>query len=462
MRQERRAAASGSASPNRVHDPPRRGEPEQLLDDDDRPRRAAAARRADSAPNAGHQNTSLCAHDAAEHEPGEPADRQAQRAAPAQPVPAPGRDDHHDDEHDDRDEQRVRVRLRAERRVEQQRQQRAERDEPEVEARALEDVPDAEDRRRTRARGPSRDRASSAAFTSASASVFCSRRTCCEVDVVVRARAALAPPRTAAAGAACFTFHVALELLDHEHRVGAHAHARRARNGAAASSPAISARYSATLLVVDADALAHASRAASADRSTGRARPRRSPPDPGLPARTAVAVDRRPRRATVPARVEQRVLGHGTRIAPQLSQYATSAPAGAADALGFGRRDRQVARLARRADEPGRARALVLRPAALVVGEQRLGDRPAACAARAAVFVGELGVDLGLRRAAIASRSRSSSAVDRRDRRVERRELARRAPRAAPSPRALGPRARSAGGAASRRRPASPGARAAR
>ena len=45
----------------------------------------------------------------------------------------------------------------------------------------------------------------------------------------------------------------------------------------------MSAWYSATLLVVDADALAHCRRAASAASSTGRARPRRSPPGPGLP-----------------------------------------------------------------------------------------------------------------------------------------------------------------------------------
>ena len=85
-------------------------------------RRAAAASNGASGrsvPNAGHQNTSLCAHERAQHQAREPADREAQRASAAQPV-APARGERHrEHEHEHRGEQRVRVRLRAERAVEQ-------------------------------------------------------------------------------------------------------------------------------------------------------------------------------------------------------------------------------------------------------------------------------------------------------------------------------------------------------
>ena len=107
----------------------------------------------------------------------------------------------------------------------------------------------------------------------------------------------------------------------------------------------------------DADRLAHRREDASAGRSTDRARPRRS-----RPARDSRANHRRSRRGSRRAdrdhsSVRTEGLVHGTRIAPQLSQYATSFARGPADAFRLGRRDREVARLARRADEPRRAGA---------------------------------------------------------------------------------------------------------
>ena len=83
--------ARGSARPNRVQAHHAAASPSSSSDHDDRPRRAAAARRGRSKPNAGHQNTSLLRPRTAEHEPGEPADRQAQRVPAPQAVAAPDR-----------------------------------------------------------------------------------------------------------------------------------------------------------------------------------------------------------------------------------------------------------------------------------------------------------------------------------------------------------------------------------
>ena len=99
----------------------------------------------------------------------------------------------------------------------------------------------------------------------------------------------------------------------------------------------------------------------------------------------------------------------------------------------------------RRADEPRRARAPVLRPAALVVAQQRFGDRPRPRPPAPRSSSADLGVDLGLAAAitsTAAARCRLAAsralAVAVRDLGVERLALL-------PSPRARGPRGRSDG-----------------
>src|SRR5690242_12565290 len=66
------------------------------------------------------------------------------------------------------------------------------------------------------------------------------------------------------------------------------------------------------------------------------------------------------------------------------------------DPFDFGRRNRQVAALARVADEPRRTGATVLRAAALVVGHDRFGNTDRLVAPRR-LLVHNLGVDLALR-----------------------------------------------------------------
>src|SRR5262249_6087746 len=140
------------------------------------------------------------------------------------------------------------IRLATERRIDQQRQEGAERDQPEVDPGALEHVPDAEDRPAREPEEHQRVAASSAAFTNASASVFCSRGTCCRSTSSYCSSSSRARSYNGRK-CACFTRNcpATWRMTSNE---SARTRTRLAPNGAAASSPAMSARYSATLLVV--------------------------------------------------------------------------------------------------------------------------------------------------------------------------------------------------------------------
>ena len=126
--------------------------------------------------------------------------------------------------------------------------------------------------------------ASSAAFTSASASMFCSRRHVREVDLGRTRRAAPAASLVERPQVRLLHLPRALELADHEHRVGAQRRPGARRTRGAASSPAITARYSATLLVATPMRSLTVARPVGRRRSTGRGRPRRSRPGRGSPA----------------------------------------------------------------------------------------------------------------------------------------------------------------------------------
>src|SRR5262245_6904253 len=125
-------------------DPPARDQPDQLLDQHHPPHREqrnVAERCAVERPpeHLGVQPR------ARQHEPGEDADRQAQPAPPRQPRPVEW-PHHHDDERYHREEQRVPEGTVTEWDVDEQREQRSDRDEPVVEADALEHVRDQQHR----------------------------------------------------------------------------------------------------------------------------------------------------------------------------------------------------------------------------------------------------------------------------------------------------------------------------
>ena len=114
----------------------------------------------------------------------------------------------------------------------------------------------------------------------------------------------------------------------------------------------MSAWYSATLFVAMPMRLAHRRETARRIDGRRRARPRRSPAGPGFPR------DRR-RKTGRPIPGRARSSRVGTRMAPQLSQWATP-PSGPPGGCGRPRsRDREAAALAGVADEPGHAGAVV-------------------------------------------------------------------------------------------------------
>ena len=122
---------------------------------------------------------------------------------------------------------------------------------------------------------------------------------------------------------------LAAQLLDRRASSRPRTWTTRAQHVRAASSPAISARYSATLFVVTPMQLAHRRDEHRADRSTASNTTAPIAAGPGLPreppsqymSSSSTAARRHARRTANAAR------RHGTRIAPQLSQYATEAPA---------------------------------------------------------------------------------------------------------------------------------------
>ena len=253
---------------------------------------------------------------AREHEPGEHADRQAQQSSTEQARPTDGAD-HHDHEQPDREQQRVAVRAVAERDVEQEREQRPDRDQAVVDAPALEDERDTGDRQ---ADVPEEHAAASVGpKVSGRAPRSPARRRRCSARAE-RARGRRASKSSSSARACawsgfrwgCFTFHrpASCSMTSFE---SARTCTVRGENARAASSPAMSALYSATLLVVTPmRSLTAASRVGGA--STDRARPRRWP-RPRVPARAAVAVD-----DDLVTAGRHDGVGHGTRMQPQLSQ----------------------------------------------------------------------------------------------------------------------------------------------
>ena len=180
----------------------------------------------------------------------------------------------------------------------------------------------------------------------------CSPRdgTCARSTLVVVRRAARAPGRAAAGGAACFTFHRPVDLLDHELRVGrapaprAAAWPRRLR--ARRSAPGTRRRcwWSTPMRSLTA-----ASRVGGVARRVehDRADRRRA----RVPARRRRREDRRPSSRRSPSAASR----HQDRAAVVAVRRSTG-PRALPDLLHFGRRDRQVAALARRADQPRRRR----------------------------------------------------------------------------------------------------------
>ncbi len=335
--------------------------PEQL----ERRRRsatAAAAARPDvRTPNAGHQNTSLCAHAPLEHEPGEPADRQARAragaasAGRARSSPASRRRARRPREAAcARTTGRRTARRSASGSTAPSAMSRKSRPElwktfQTAEDRSEREPEDHQDACRRARRSPARRPRCSARAARAAGRP---RRSACSSRrgfVVQRLEVRLAHAVLAA------------QLPDHEQRVGAHAHAPRRE----AAAPRAARRCSASVLgdVVrrHADALAHGreqrgriGRRVEHDRADRR-RPR-------VPARSAVAVDRAPRRAGRRRSASNGKLGwftgRGSRRSCRSTRRRRPRPrrmrSASVDGIG------EVAGLARRADEPGRARAPVL------------------------------------------------------------------------------------------------------
>ena len=349
-----------------------------------------------------------------------------------------------------------------ERHVEHERQQRAERD------RAGSRGPGSGRRSRrrrssrTRARAPSGDarsrRASSAAFTSASASVFSSRGTCCRSTIVVAGEqlARLGVERLAGSRASPSTRRVSCLITSIESaRTCTIARAQvRDRLEPGDQRPVLG-----DVVGRHADALAHRreqlgriGRGVEHDRADRRR--------PGIAARSAVAVQEQlvdrarlvgERQRRLASRDEDRAAVVAVRdLTRRRPRRICSASVDGIDRWHAGTSCRRAGPRPRPCSAPGGVRS---RRAATPARS----PRPAA---HAVVFFGELVVDLDF-----GGRDDRAQPLDlgRQPRRRRRRapRARRRASRALPSPRAPGLRGRSADAAACRCRPASPGARAA-
>ena len=222
--------------------------------------------------------------------------------------------EHRGDQHRDRDEQRVRIRRARLNGVDQCRQQRADGDEAEVESRALE----RSTRRRSR-RAPAR--APLGVSRRAALTARRHRRSPRAARAAGRPRhsAPAAPALRGAGGAGGRPSPSTGRSTARSRAWSPRARARRARRTARRPAVRRSTRGTRRRCSSFRRCTHSPSPAGAAGRTRDRGPPRRWPRDRDFPARpVAVDDDLVDRSGCVPA--EQRRLGHGTRIAPQLSQ----------------------------------------------------------------------------------------------------------------------------------------------